>query len=40
MSGQKTAENFGVEKKRGMGRIAVVVPVVWETIEYDVIRKG
>jgi len=35
----KTAENFGVEKKRGMGRIETVVPVVWETIEYEVSGK-
>jgi hypothetical protein len=33
-------QNFGVEKKLGVGRIETVVPAVWETIEYDVIRKG
>jgi len=36
----KTTKNFGVEKKWGMGRIEAVVPAVWETIEYEAIRKG
>jgi hypothetical protein len=34
MSRQKTAENFGVEKKRGVGRIETVVPVIWEAENY------